>query len=90
MTGPALHLASKRCSECLLSSERIVPGSRAAEIIRKCRTEDVHFVCHKGSLVGLNLHCRGMHETVGPSRAFRFAKACNIPVVEVDPDTLED
>jgi hypothetical protein len=89
VTGPVLHLASKCCSQCLLSGDRIVPGSRAAQIIRDVREADTHFVCHKGSIAGLNLHCRGVHDRF-PSRAYRFAVACGIPIVEVDPDTLEN
>jgi hypothetical protein len=53
---PHLLLALKPCSECLVTTRRIVPGSRAAEIISGVRREDCHFQCHKGSLRGLNLH----------------------------------
>lgn len=83
-----LLLASRRCRECLVTKGRIVPGSRAAELVVQCRREDVHFVCHKGSLAGLNLHCRGVHE-IAPARSYRFAKAHGIPVREIDPETLD-
>lgn len=55
---PELLLASRKCDECLASRARIVSGERAAEIIRDCKARGVHFQCHKGQLVGINLHCR--------------------------------
>ncbi len=83
-----LLLAAKCCGQCLTTRDRIVPGERAAQIIKDCRRSGTHFQCHKGSLAGLNLHCRGVHDIVG-SRAHDFAVAFGIPVREVDPDNLE-
>ena len=83
-----LLLAARRCDQCLTTRNRIVSGARAAEIVRGCRRDDVHFQCHKGSLAGVNLHCRGVHEITGGDLAYRFAKTCGIPVREVDPDGL--
>lgn len=83
-----LLLASHPCRECLIGKRRVVPGSRAAELIEKVKREDRHFVCHKGSIAGgLNLHCRGVHDR-WPSRAYRFAVAFGIEVREIDPDEL--
>lgn len=84
-----LLLASRRCAECLTTRNRIVSGERAAELVRGCRRDDNHFQCHKGSLAGLNVHCRGVHDIAGGSLAYRFAKAVGIPVREVNPDELE-
>jgi hypothetical protein len=86
---PELLLASRRCGQCLTTRNRIVSGERAAEIVRQCRRDDVHFVCHKGQASGLIVHCRGVHE-IAPARAFRFAVAARIPVREVDPDQIEE
>lgn len=84
---PELLLASRRCDQCLTTRNRIVSGARAAAIIRDCRERDHHFQCHKGSVAGMNVHCRGVHE-VAPSLAYRFARAAGIPVREVDPEAL--
>lgn len=84
-----LLLASKRCSQCLTTRNRIVSGERAAEIVRGCRREDNHFVCHKGSAAGLIVHCRGVHDIAGGSKAYRMAKAFDIPIIEIDPDALD-
>lgn len=82
-----LLLASRCCNECLTTKSRIVSGERAAEIVKGCRRDDVHFQCHKGSLAGVNIHCRGVHD-LAPSRAYRFAVAVGIPIKEIDPEAL--
>ena len=84
---PQLLLASKRCAECLTSKQRIVPGARAAQIIKACREEDNHFICHKGSAAGKVVHCAGVHQYV-QGRAYKFALALGIPIVRVDPESL--
>lgn len=86
---PELLLASKRCSQCLTTRNRIVTGERAAQIVRDCRSERNHFVCHKGQAEGLVVHCRGVHEIAHGSRAHDFAEAFGIPIREVDPDDLD-
>ena len=83
-----LLLASKCCGQCLTTKGRIVPGRRAAEIVRSCKRSGTHFQCHKGSMVGLNIHCRGVHDAIGGSQAHTFAVRLGIPVREVDPAAL--
>lgn len=84
---PELLLASRPCNQCLTSPSRIVSGERAADIVRDCRATGKHFICHKGSIAGLNVHCRGVHNCVG-SQAFQLAQRLGIPVVEINPDEL--
>ena len=86
---PRLLLASRPCGQCLVTRDRIVPGVRAAALVRKCREERVQFVCHKGTLAGLNIHCRGVHDAIGPALAYDFAVAVGIPIVELDPDGFD-
>jgi hypothetical protein len=45
------------CEQCLLSKDRIVPGTRAADIIKECKAEGSYFVCHKSSLYGDGKTC---------------------------------
>lgn len=89
LSAPELLLASRKCDQCLATRNRIVSGARAAELIRECRAEDVHFQCHKGSIAGLNVHCRGVHDITGGDAAYRFARRFGIEVREVEPDELE-
>lgn len=88
MDTSELLLASHRCDQCLTTRNRIVSGERAAQIVRECRARGIHFQCHKGSEVGANLHCRGVH-AINPGLAYRFAVACGIPVRECDPNNLK-
>jgi len=88
MSAPELLLAARPCGQCLTTRHRVVSGRRAAELVRGCRASGQHFQCHKGSIAGLNVHCRGVHDIAG-SAAHRFAIAAGIPVREVDADALE-
>lgn len=87
--APHYALMAERCDQCLIGKDRIVPGSRAAEIVRQIRRDDCKFICHKAQLAGLeNVACRGVHDLVGPCRAFRFAKAFGIEIVEISPRSM--
>lgn len=52
------QVKATRCDSCLFTPERLVPGSRAAQIIKDCESKGTHFICHKGSLIGHNICCR--------------------------------
>lgn len=81
-------LAAKCCGQCLTTRNRIVSGARAAEIIRTCRAERNHFFCHKGTVLGLQVHCHGVHSRYGSVTA-SVAEALGVPVRLVDADQLE-
>lgn len=81
---PQLVLAKRPCGQCLTTRNRIVPGDRAAEIIRDCRDTGNHFICHKAE-GGEIVHCRGVHD-LHESQAYRLAKAFDIAIVEMDMD----
>jgi len=80
---PVLLLAARPCDQCLMTRNRIVSGARAAQIVRDVRASGVHFQCHKGTAVGCNLHCRGVHDRF-QSNAYRFAMAVGIEVREIE------
>lgn len=52
----------KRCNQCLFSDAKIVPDARKAEIIETCVKTDTHFICHKASLAGRDVCCRGFYD----------------------------
>lgn len=88
MTAPTFDVMARRCDQCLFDPEnRIVPAERAAEIIRQTKAADTKFICHKASLGGLEVACRGHHDAM-PCRAARFAMHVGIAIREFDPDTL--
>jgi hypothetical protein len=57
------EVCEKQCDQCLFSPNRIVPKKRMAEILRNCRRDDKHFICHKGSIAGRDVCCRGFYDT---------------------------
>ena len=87
---PEYLLMAERCSECLVTKDRVVGGERAAEIVREVRAKDIKFICHKAQIAGLeNVACRGVHDITGGCQAYRMARGWGIPVVEIDPKTME-
>ncbi len=83
-----LKIMSRPCDQCLLTKGRIVPGERAAQILETCERDDSHFLCHKGTIAGLDIACRA-HADRFPGRAIRLAAALGIKLEEVDPATME-
>jgi len=56
---PKLKVASKVCTECLFSSNRIVSKTTAEEIIIECEEKDKFFICHK---FNDNVCCKGFYD----------------------------
>ena len=52
-----------RCNECLFSKDKIVSDERRAQILAECKRKDSHFICHKATISGQNVCCRGFYET---------------------------
>lgn len=59
-------VAAEQCDECLFTPGRIVSSQRMAGVLRECRQEDAHFVCHKYTVAEMygaeefrNVCCRG-------------------------------
>ena len=77
----------QRCEACLFTSDRIVPGSRAAEIIRDCKATGTHFICHKATIDGgKNVCCREMYERLPTVPVIQLAKVLGV-VKFVRPST---
>jgi hypothetical protein len=58
------QVMDKQCDACLFTKDRIVSGDRAAQIIRDCKSEGTHFVCHEASMAGgKNVCCRAFFDT---------------------------
>ncbi|MET3481497.1 hypothetical protein [Methylobacterium sp. 1973] len=54
-----LKVMSERCNQCLFGPDKIVSNERRAEILRDLRRRDSHFICHKASIAGVDIACRG-------------------------------
>lgn len=81
------EIMSEACDQCLVTPQRIVPGSRAALIVSDCRRRDDWFICHK-SPDGRRIACRGVEDRIGPSQLHRIMGRLG-NVLEIDPQTLE-
>ena len=57
-----MKVCNKQCDECLFSSNRIVSAERAKEIVAECLKKDEYFICHKSSMQGGKVCCRGFFD----------------------------
>lgn len=73
-----------RCDQCLYGPNKIVSNKRRAEIINEITRRDNHFVCHKATLAGENIACRGDWDQRGCGQLGRIAG--RIGAVEFVPE----
>lgn len=76
---------SRACDQCLFSKDRIVSGGRAAQIIRKTRAENSHFICHKSHPAN-DVACYEHHQ-LGIGQMSRIAERFGA-VEWIDPDAI--
>lgn len=83
-----LKVCSGQCDQCLFSPNKIVPNARKKDIIATCLREDRYFVCHKATIAGEEVVCRGWYDTYGPhTNLIRIAQRLHA-VQEVDVEAL--
>lgn len=51
------------CGQCLFSKDKIVSNQRKKEILNDCRKNDNHFTCHKATIEGDDICCKGFYES---------------------------
>lgn len=83
----SFQVCEGKCDQCLFTPQRIVSAARMRGILNECRQQDIHFVCHKASIAGRDVCCRGFYETQ-TSQMIRIAQRLNM-VEFVDPTTGE-
>jgi hypothetical protein len=77
---------AERCNQCLFSTNKIVSDKRRKQILQECVKTDTHFVCHKGTIKGVEVCCSGFHEafpSVGQLHRIAAGFKC-IELVKVD------
>jgi hypothetical protein len=79
------QVMAEQCDQCLFTKDRLVPGSRAAEVIKRCKSNGTHFICHKATIAGdKNVCCRAFFDTQD-TLVIQLAKALNlVRFVEVE------
>jgi hypothetical protein len=53
------EVMAERCAQCLYGPDKIVSDRRRKEILREINRKDCHFICHKASIAGRDVCCRG-------------------------------
>lgn len=67
------EVMAERCDQCLYGPDKIVSNTRRSEIIREIARKDNHFICHKASMVGRDVACRGDWDQRGCGQIGRIA-----------------
>lgn len=65
------------CGECLFSKNAIVSNERKREILNGCAENDNHFICHKASIEGKDICCKGFYDSFS-SNMIRVAGRLNM------------
>ena len=81
------EVMAKRCDECLYGPDKIVSDERRKQIIREIEAKDCHFICHKATIVGRNICCRGDWDQRGAGQMGRIAGRLNV-VKFIDESSL--
>lgn len=67
----------KRCDQCLYSKDKIVGDARRKALLAQIEKDGTYFICHKASLAGDDVCCRGFYDAEG-SQIVHIAKALNV------------
>lgn len=79
-------VCDKPCDQCLFSKDRIVSAARMKQILKDCRESDSHFICHKATIAGKDVCCRGFYDTQ-TSQGIRIAQRLRmVEMVSVDKE----
>lgn len=64
----------ERCDQCLYGPNKIVSNKRRSQIIREIERKDCHFICHKATIAGQDICCRGDWDQRRGGKLGRFAE----------------
>lgn len=78
---------TERCDQCLFGPNKIVSNESRAHILRELTRKDNHFICHKASIAGEEVACRGDWDQRGCGQMGRIAGRLQC-VVFVSEDEL--
>jgi hypothetical protein len=79
-------ICESRCNQCLFSKNKIVSNARRREILESCKKDDTYFQCHKGTLKGQQIACKGFYDAM-PNTYLQVAGRLNM-LQPVNPNTL--
>lgn len=58
------EVKSKPCSQCLFGKNAIVSNKRKKDIMLGCKKNDSHFICHKATIEGKDICCKGFYDSL--------------------------
>lgn len=65
----------KECDQCLFGKNRIVSLERKAELVKGFVRKQSHFICHKSTIEGKEIVCKGFYDKMGHvSQTVRIAE----------------
>jgi hypothetical protein len=79
-------VTEKRCNECLFSQNKIVSDERRRQVLAECEQNDSHFICHKSSMNGSDVCCRGFYDAKS-TNMIRIAQRLDAVEFVPIPDT---
>ena len=82
-----MKVMDKCCGQCLYSKNKIVSSERKRQIISNCKSEDTHFTCHKATILGEDVVCRGFYERESTNMIRIAGRLGMIETVSVDEYT---
>ncbi len=56
------EVMAERCDQCLFGPNAIVSAARRRELLVGCRRDDRTFECHKATILGRKVTCRGFYD----------------------------
>jgi len=59
---PLERVQRKMCNQCLFSKNKIVSDKRKAQLLKECRDNNNHFICHKATIKGERVTCRAFYD----------------------------
>ena len=80
----AFLVQQKRCDECLFSEGKIVSDERREEVLRECQRLNTHFICHKASINGQDVCCRGFFDEGRDARSRLASKLGLVEFITVE------
>lgn len=80
------RVMAEKCGECLFSPNAIVSPTRRQDLLKSCREEGRPFECHKATIAGKKITCRGFYDQ--PDVALpELAKVAKM-IEQVDPGSV--
>ena len=85
----SFELMSEPCDQCLMTANKIVSDARRKQILKETLRKDCAFICHKASIAGREIACRGHFDATGGGQLARIAGRLNA-IKLVDPKSLRE